>query len=96
MFERAIGTMQTTQLGEADANDFIIDLIRKDIVPSSKAKEVITNYYEPADDWADVQGGSAWALYNSVTRAFKALPPVSKMDRTKLLGDFFVNEVVQR
>lgn len=94
MFEQTIGEMRTTQLGEDDANGFIIDMVRKDIVPSSKAKEVITNYYEPAEDWADVQGGSAWALYNSVTRAFKALPPVTKVDRTKVLGDFFVKEVI--
>lgn len=92
--EASITKLRETELFTEQANHMIIDMVRKDVVPSSKTKEVITNYYEPAEDWADCQGRNAWALYNSVTRAFKPLPPVTKFDRTKVLGDFFLNKVV--
>jgi hypothetical protein len=75
---------------EETACAHIVEMVKRDIIPQNKTKEVINTYFEPKRDWADCIPDTAYALYNAVTRAFRnPRSSMVQLDRTAALGAYW-------
>ena len=77
------------QLKDATANHCIIQMLRKDIIVSSKVQKVVDEYYEPSHAEHLNENGERtnWTLFNAATEAFKGSPISTYTERSQKLHD---------
>jgi hypothetical protein len=77
------------QLKDAVANHTIIQMLRKDIIVSSKVQKVVDEYYEPSHTEHLNENGERtnWTLFNAATEAFKGSPISTYTERSQKLHD---------
>ena len=99
-FERSVEDRQVqverykqAQLKDSTANHCIIQMLRKDIIVSSKVQKVVDEYYEPSHaEHLNAEGERTnWTLFNAATEAFKGSPISTYTERSEklhnLIGD---------
>jgi len=99
-FERSVEDRQAqvarykqAQLKDSTANHTIIQMLRKDIIVSSKVQKVVDEYYEPSHVEHLNENGERtnWTLFNAATEAFKGSPISTYTERSEklhnLIGD---------
>lgn len=93
--ERAaqVARYKQAQLKDATANHCIIQMLRKDIIVSSKVQKVVDEYYEPSHVEHLNENGERtnWTLFNAATEAFKGSPISSYTERSQKLHDLIGN-----
>jgi hypothetical protein len=89
--ERAtqVARYKQAQLKDATANHCIIQMLRKDIIVSSKVQTVVNEYYEPthAEHLNENGERTNWTLFNAATEAFKGSPISTYTERSQKLHD---------
>jgi hypothetical protein len=89
-FDKISNKLKGTYLSKSDASYCIIDMMRKNILPSSKIRTVTESYWEPkgAPEIAENRD-NAYGLYQAVTRAFRNMSPEPLIERTAALGNYW-------
>jgi hypothetical protein len=84
-----VARYKQAQLKDATANHCIIQMLRKDIIVSSKVQKVVDEYYEPSHvEFLNDEGERTnWTLFNAATEAFKGSPISSYTERSQKLHD---------
>ncbi len=82
-----VARYKQAQLKDATANHCIIQMLRKDIIVSSKVQKVVDEYYEPSHVEHLNENGERtnWTLFNAATEAFKGSPISSYTERSAKL-----------
>ena len=88
-----VARYKQAQLKDSTANHCIIQMLRKDIIVSSKVQKVVDEYYEPSHVEHLNENGERtnWTLFNAATEAFKGSPISTYTERSEklhnLIGD---------
>ena len=88
-----VASYKQAQLKDSTANHCIIQMLRKDIIVSSKVQKVVDEYYEPSHAEHLNENGERtnWTLFNAATEAFKGSPISTYTERSaklhNLIGD---------
>ena len=75
---------QEVEMKDNDASHVIIEMVKRNIIPSSKVEQVINEYWEPTHDEHKVDSKhSNWTLFNATTEALKGSGSLGMLsDRT--------------
>ena len=84
-----VGRYKQAQLKDATANHTIIQMLRQNIIVSSKVEKVVNEYYEPSHpEFLNEEGERTnWTLFNAATEAFKGSPISTYTQRSQKLHD---------
>lgn len=85
--QEQVARYKQAQLKDAVANHTIIQMLRQDIIVSSKVQKVVDEYYEPSHTEHLGPNGERtnWTLFNAATEAFKGSPISTYTERSQKL-----------
>jgi len=88
-----VARYKQAQLKDATANHCIIQMLRKDIIVSSKVQKVVDEYYEPSHvEHLNADGERTnCTLFNAATEAFKGSPISSYTERSAKLHNLIAD-----
>ena len=84
-----VSRYKEAQLQDSTANHTIIQMLRSNIIVSSKVEKVVNEYYEPThvEHLNDEGERTNWTLFNAATEAFKGSPISTYTERSQKLHD---------
>lgn len=88
-----VARYKQAQLKDSAANHCIIQMLRKDIIVSSKVQKVVDEYYEPShvEHLNDNGERTNWTLFNAATEAFKGSPISTYTERSQKLHNLIAD-----
>ena len=88
-----VARYKQAQLKDSTANHCIIQMLRKDIITSSKVQKVVDEYYEPShvEHLNDNGERTNWTLFNAATEAFKGSPISTYTERSAKLHNLIAD-----
>ncbi len=89
--DEEIQDMKATAMGPERAHHFMVEAVRRAILPASRLPKVLHAWKEPRHD--EFRSRSAWSLFNAFTEVLKDNGPRAQMEGSLRLSALFRREL---